>query len=387
MPAQALRGVVALPDRLLEGGTVVVDDGAIVAVVEDASAWPAVNVVDLGTAIIAPGFIDLHTHGAAGADMMQATPEALATIARAHLAHGLTGFLPTTMTQSQAATIAAVEQALRFQAAQGDDADAGARVLGLHLEGPWLSREYKGAQNERYLAPPAPDAVRALLDAGDGSILIVTIAPELPGAREAIAALRDKGISVSIGHSAATYEQAMEAMAWGATQVTHCFNAMTVLHHRHPGIVGAALLHDGLYAELIADGVHVHPAAMRLLIQSKGRERVTLITDSIAATGLGDGAYELGGQAVQVRDGEARLADGTLAGSTLTLDRAVRNLVQWCGVSVVDALYMAATTPAHAIGLGERKGQVQAGYDADLTILDGDLYPLGVMIAGRLTMY
>lgn len=384
MPAQVLRGDIILPDRVLERGVVVVEDGIIEGVGGETGARPT---LDLGAYYLTPGLIDVHTHGIAGADTMDATHEALTTMARAYAAHGVTSFLATTMTQSMEATLLAVQQARHFQAGSSDNATAAASVLGLHLEGPWVSREYKGAQNEQYITHPTRDALSAFLDAGSSAIRIVTVAPELPGAEQAIRVLRGHDIYVSIGHSAATYEQVMEAIGWGATQLTHCFNGMTGLHHRQPGIVGAALLHTALYAELIADGVHVHPEVMRLLITVKGRERVMLISDSIAATDLGDGAYALGGQAVQVREGQARLAAGTLAGSTLTLDRAVRNLVQLCGVSLVDAIYMAAAVPAEAIGLRERKGRISVGYDADLTILDAGLQPAGVMIGGRLTMF
>jgi N-acetylglucosamine-6-phosphate deacetylase len=195
--------------------------------------------------------------------------------------------------------------------------------------------------------------------------------------------LRGQAICIAIGHTGATYEQALRAVEWGATQVTHCFNGMTGLHHRRPGVAGAALLCDRLRAELIADGIHVHPDVMRLVIRVKGRERVMLITDSMSATELSDGLYALGGQEVYVRAGRASLEDGTLGGSTLTLDRAVRNAVHLCDVPVHDAVYMASAVPAQAIGVGDRKGQIRAGYDADITILNTHLHPVRIIVGKR----
>lgn len=379
MTTQILQGNVILPDAILARGLVVIEDSVIQAVTASASYRPT---DDLGEHYIAPGFIDLHTHGIAGADTMDATREALATMARQYARHGVTGFLPTTMTQSFEATARALSQVRRYMDEPSAQEPGAAQVLGLHLEGPWISRQAKGAQNERYIAEPSPRAIRDMLAQANGALRKVTIAPELPGAEQAIAALREHGIHISIGHTAASYEQAQQAIAWGATQVTHCFNCMTPLHHRQPGVVGAVLLRDELTAELIADGVHVHQDVMRLLIGVKSRERVMLVTDSISATGLSDGMYSLGGQEVYVRAGQARLADGTLAGSTLTFDQAVRNLVTLCGVPLRDAVYMGATTPARAIGLDDRKGRIAPGYDADLAILDADLRARRVMVGG-----
>jgi N-acetylglucosamine-6-phosphate deacetylase len=256
------------------------------------------------------------------------------------------------------------------------------QVGGIHLEGPWISAEYKGMQNEQHILTPDPGTVRDLLDLAGGAIVRVSLAPELPGAHDLIRLLRGAGIQVSIAHTGATYEQALAAVDLGATHVTHCFNAMSPFRHRAPGTAGAAMLSSGLYAELIADGIHVHPAAMRLLIRVKGRERVMLVTDALSAAELSDGVYELGGKEVYVHDGAARLADGTLASSTLTMDAAVRNLVRLCGVSLVDAVHMASTTPAEAMGWGAAKGKLRAGHDADLAILDPTLHPIATWIGG-----
>jgi N-acetylglucosamine-6-phosphate deacetylase len=205
----------------------------------------------------------------------------------------------------------------------------------------------------------------------------------MPGADDLIRMLRAEGIDVSIAHTGATYEQVLDAVLLGARHVTHCFNAMTGLHHRGPGVAGAAMLGDDIYAELIADGIHLHPAAMRLLVRVKGRARVMLVTDSMSAADMPDGVYGFGGHEVTVRGGVARLPDGTLASSTLTMEAAVRNMVRLCGVSPVDAVYMGTTTPVDAIGLGARKGKLLAGHDADLAVLDAGFKPITTWIDGR----
>jgi N-acetylglucosamine-6-phosphate deacetylase len=382
MTTQVLHGNVILPDRVLQYGQVVVEEGVIQSVGEAGAGRRPTE--DLGELYIAPGFIDVHTHGIAGADTMDGTQESLSLMARRFAAHGVTGFLATTMTQGLDVTtraIRAVRQHMEREAEQDQEREAAARVLGIHLEGPWISREFKGAQNERFIVPPTAESVAAILVAGNGAIKIVTLAPELAGAEQAMQMLRGEGIRISIGHTGATYEQALRAVELGATHVTHCFNAMTALHHRQPGVAGAALLCDRLLAELIADGIHVHPDVMRLLFRVKGRERVMLITDSMSATELSDGLYALGGQEVYVGAGRASLQDGTLAGSTLTLDQAVRNVVHKCSVPLHDAVYMASTVPAQAIGWGDHKGQIRPGYDADFTILDAELRPVRIILA------
>jgi N-acetylglucosamine-6-phosphate deacetylase len=382
MTTQVLQGNLILADRIVEAGQIVVEDAVISAVVEERGQYHPT--FDAGGCFIAPGFIDLHVHGVSGVDVMDGSRVSIRHMAERFAAHGVIGFLPTTMTQSVEVTTRAVSEVCEYLRGQAANNAVTAQVLGIHLEGPWLSPRFKGAQDERYILPPDEETIRALLAAAGGTVRKVTLAPEQPGGDRAIALLRAAGIYVSIGHSAATYEQALAAVEQGATHVTHCFNAMAPLNHRQPGVVGAALLVDDLFAELIADGVHIHTDVMRLLIRVKGRERVMLITDAMSATELTDGTYALGGQEVFVRNGEARLRDGTLAGSTLVLDQAIRNLVRRCGVSLADAVYMASTTPATAIGLGSRKGRIQAGYDADLTILDRTLHPSTVMIGGQL---
>lgn len=378
MSRQVVQGTLILTDRLVERGQVVVEDCLIQEIVTGEPRYPPT--ADFGDAYIAPGFIDLHVHGIAGADVMDGSRASLECMSQRFSAHGVTSFLPTTLTESLDVTRRAVGQIREYMAAPHS---GGARVLGIHLEGPWISREFKGAQNEAHILPPEEKTVGDLLTLAGGAVTRVSLAPEVPGANGLIRLLRAQGIYVSIAHTAATYEQVLNAVELGATHVTHCFNAMTGLHHRLPGVAGAAMLCDELYTELIADGIHIHPAVMRLLIRVKGRERVMLVTDSISATELSDGRYRLGGKEVFVRDGQARLADGTLAGSTLTMDEGVRQLVRLCQVPLVDAVHMASTTPAEAMGLDSSKGKLGAGHDADLTVLDSALRPRSTWVGGQ----
>ena len=381
MAVQVLHGTIVLPDRLLERGWLVVEDGLIREVGQSVSREPAGQ---RGEWFIAPGFIDVHLHGLAGADTMDAREESLAAMARRLTRHGVTGFLPTTLTAGLDSIVGAVEQIHLYQRRQAEGGWPQSRVLGAHLEGPWIARECKGAQDEEYIALPTKESVDHILDSdGHGAVKIVSLAPELAGAAEVIAILRRRGVYVSLGHTGATCEEALRAFALGASQVTHCFNAMSGLHHRRPGLAAAALVADQVSVELIADGIHVHPAVMRLAIRAKGREKVMLISDSVAAAGLPEGRHMSGGREVYVHSDRVCLPDGTLAGSTLTLDRAVANLVTMCNVSLPDAVYMAAAAPAEAIGLGDRKGKILAGYDADLVILDRRLQPRQVLVAGK----
>src|SRR5579872_156430 len=378
MTPVVLEGRLVLPDRVLERGQVVLEGCQIVEVVMEAGRYPAT--LDYGESYLAPGFIDLHAHGIAGADVMDASVDSLRLVARRVAARGATSFLPSTVTAGRAVLRGVIECVRRVMDEPGDDES---RVLGVHLEGPWISTAFKGAQNEAFIEPPRVEAARELLEVAPGTVRRVSLAPELPGSEDLARALIAAGVLVSIAHTGATYEQTIAAAELGASHVTHCFNGMSGFHHRAPGVAGGAMLRDDLFVELIPDGLHVHPGAMELLIRVKGRERVMLVTDSMAATELNDGVYSLGGKEVFVRGGDARLADGTLASSTLTMDRAVRELVTRCAVSLVDAVFMAATTPAIAIGLGSSLGALRPGYVADLVVLGTDLNAQATWVAGR----
>ena len=369
---KTLEGFIVTPEALLRG-RVIVEGGRIAAVEGQPVADDAWR--DGGAPILLPGFIDLHVHGGGGADTMQAEhgTAAIDTIARTHAQHGTTALLATTMT----APHDEIEAALRALApACRERAGGGARVLGVHLEGPYISPDKLGAQ-PAFAA--APDIAAILALHAIAPIRVLTLAPELPGAIEAIAALVAAGMRVQIGHSAATYEDACAALARGATGFTHLFNAMSALHHRAPGVAGAALAHAE-HAELIADLLHVHPGAIHVALRAI--PGLYCVTDSTSAAAMPDGDYTLGRHRVSKCLGGVRLADGTLAGSTLTMDQALRNLVGPLGLPLVQAAQRVATHAARYLGLTDR-GRIVAGAQADLVSCDGELAVQGVMVEGE----
>lgn len=377
----ALKGNLVADGQHLHNGLVVVENGTITyagKADEYEKALPD-HVVTVEDGWICPGFVDMHMHGIDGYDTMDGTPESLQAISTALARHGVTSFLATTMT----APYAQLEQVLVNIAQNSREGLPGAQAIGIHLEGPWINPRYKGAQKEENIAIPKLDAVQKLYGLSEGLIKVVTIAPEQPEALEAIAWLKERDVIVSAGHTGATFAQATEAVDAGVRHFTHCFNAMTGLHHREPGVVGAAMYHEQLSTELIADGIHVHPAVMKILYRVKTPERLALVSDSMRASAMGEGTYDLGGQEVHVQDNQAKLADGTLAGSILTLNRAVGNMVTLSGVSLPDAVEMASLTPASILGYGERKGRLAAGYDADITVLNTQFDVTMTFVAGK----
>lgn len=370
-------GTILTPHTTLAGHTLVAEDGIITALAAGPVASQAGDtIIDASGRWVVPGFIDVHVHGAVGCDTMDATPEAIASMARFYAQHGVTAYLPTTMTASAEAIRAAIDNVVAC--AQPPD---GARHLGLHLEGPYLNLDYRGAQHPGYFRAPQPDEYAGWF--ATGHIRLVTAAPELDGAEQFVRAGRARGVEFAIGHSGASYQQVIEAANWGMRQATHAFNGMLGLHHREPGTLGGVLADERIFCQIIADGVHVHPAMVKLLVRAKGPSRTILITDAMRATGLSDGEYDLGGQAVTVRDGVARIATGSLAGSTLTLDAALRNVIQFTGLSLAEALPMATSVPAEALGLAGRKGTLAPGADADIALLTPDLTVSATLISGR----
>ena len=329
-------------------------------------------------AIVLPGFVDEHIHGAGGADAMDGTCEALSTIAATLPREGTTTFLATTMTQSTAAIERALSAVDRYMQAPVE----GARLAGVHLEGPFIAEKYRGAQALEYVAPPEIEVFDRYQKASGGHIRICTLAPEREGAQEFIRHLVRSGVLVSVGHSGAKASDVMMAVDAGAKHVTHTFNAQSPLHHREAGVVGSALLCDGRDCELICDCIHVSVPAMQLLVKCKTPRRLILITDAIRAKGMGDGESELGGQKVFVHGGEARLADGTLAGSVLPMNIAVKNLTERVGVPFLDAVDCATINPARALGLDGEIGSIHLGKRADLTILDRDFHVVMTFIGG-----
>lgn len=364
---------VVTPARVLAPGWLLLDGDRIVEVGEGAP--PREPDVDLGGATVVPGFVDLHVHGGGGASFDLGTADAAAVVADTHLAHGTTSMAASLVTDTPQRMVDAVRE-LALLVRDG-------RLAGIHLEGPWLSPQRSGAHQPGSLTHPDPAAVQALLAAGDGAVRMVTLAPELPGGIEAVRQLADAGVeggSRLVVRRVGVADRGDDA---GARLGTHLFNAMRPLHHRDPGPVGA-LLDSPVEVELIADGVHLHPAVLRMVFAA-APGRAVLVTDAMAAAGAPDGDYRLGPMAIEVRDGVARLADGNgtgaIAGSTLTMDAAVRFAVRTAGLPLLDVVHAASTAPAKAWSLGD-VGALEAGRRADLVVLDEDLHVARTMRAG-----
>lgn len=365
-------GLLVLKHAIVKGD-LLVRKGKIVDIGTNLAA-DGVTDLDARGLYVSPGFIDIHCHGGAGADFMDGTIEAVITIANSSLVHGVTTLLGTILT-------APIEKMRRAMAAILEARDE--RVAGIYVEGPFFSPLRKGAQSTRHLLQPSLRIYESLVDGFRDKIKIFALAPELPGAREVIRRLKEDGIRPSLAHSDATFEETKEAIELGIEHFTHFFNGMRGFHHRDPGAVGAAFLTPCVTLELIADGIHVHPEAVKFLVTTKGIDNICLITDAIRATGLEDGEYMLGDQRVRVQEGIARLIEGhSLAGSTLTMDQAIRNMVRF-GVPLPDAVRAATLVPARVLGLEPRKGSLEIGKDADLVLLDMDLNVKVVLIRGE----
>jgi len=374
---------VVTPAGVLEVGWVRIEAGRIADVGSGGSPSGADDRLELGGRWVIPGFIDLHVHGGGGHVMLSADQAEVLAAAAFHRAHGTTRTLASIVSaplDEMLAALAAVREVVRAGPTPG------ARVVGSHLEGPFLSPDRAGAHDLRHLLGPDPATFDRMLEAAGGTLRVITLAPELLGGLDLVRHAVASGVVVAVGHSDADYAQASAAFDAGATLVTHLFNGMRPWHHREPGLVGAALSRGSVVCELVNDGIHLHDATAGLAFEAAGPGRIALVTDAIAAAGVGEGDFRLGSSVVRVRDGAVRLADGeTLAGSTLTMDVALRRAVRDLGVPMAAAVEASSTTPARVLGIGDQVGALEPGRDADLVVLSDDLEVEAVMAAGEWT--
>ena len=336
------------------------------------------TVIDAKGRYVSPGFIDVHSHGRGGSDTMYPTFDDINTITTASIKTGVTSILPTTMTMSVEDTYAAIKNV-----AENIDKVDGSKILGVHMEGPFFNKKYKGAQPEEFMIEPTVENYHALTGEYDWAVKKLSLAPEREGCTPLIEYLVKEGVTVSIGHTDATYDQAVAGINAGATSGTHTYNAMTPLTHRNPGVVGEIMSHDQVYAELILDGIHVSFPAAKVLLKAKGLDKVMLITDSIEASGLPDGQYKLGNQPVYVKDNAARLKDGTLAGSILALNDAVKNAYKNLDLTIYEAVNLASYNPAKNLNLIDL-GEIAVNKTADIIMFDDDIRVDFAMVDGKI---
>ncbi len=360
-----------LEDRILDDAVIEIEAGRI----KDVRKREKEEGIDLGGAYVLPGFIDTHVHGTDDDDAMDKDPEGIARISKNLLKEGTTAFLSTTMTMSEEDILAALESI--------SSADSpGARRLGIHLEGPFINEAYKGAQNAEYIVKGSEELFRRMNSAARGEIRLVTLAPEKQD-MAFLDYLDSEGIVISLGHSDAKAADVETAMAHGARRVTHCYNGMSKFHHRDLGLTGMALYEDALMSEIIADHIHTSPRALDMLAKNKPEDRITLVTDAIRAKNLPDGEYSLGGQKIHVKDGVSRLESGSIAGSTLHLNTALKNMLESTRLDLVQLAKAASTNPARTLGIDDAHGTIAPGKVADLTVLSSDFQVKRTMVDGE----
>lgn len=368
---------IVLKDRVIEGD-ILTADGIIRDIIDRKSPVKAEtleieNSIDLNGKYVVPGFIDVHIHGSNGADAMDGTVEALKTISSYIATKGTTKFLATTLTSSKEELINVLKIAADLQNKEID----GATIFGVHMEGPYFDIEYKGAQNEKYMKPATEKEIKDYLDVKPGLVKMMSLSPHTEQSIETVKFLRENGVIVSVGHSAAKFNDVMKAVDAGLSHSTHTFNGMRGINHREPGVAGAVLISDKINAEVIFDKIHIHPEIVRLMIKAKGTDKVVCITDAMAATGLPNGDYKLGELDVYVKDGEARLkSNDSLAGSVLTMDKAFKHVIE-LGYPIYEAVKLTSTNAAVEFGLNA--GAIEVGKEADFTVLD-DSYNVDMTI-------
>ncbi len=376
-------GEVLTPFEVIEGGAVLATKGRIerVGPAAEVAGEPADVEVDAGGRIICPGFIDLQVNGGGGAMLTeQPDPDAVQCMARAHVRFGTTSMLPTVVTADEERMAGALEAVKASTAVP----PTGARVLGAHLEGPFINPKRKGAHAERFIREPRTDLFERLLDAAGGSLRLITLAPELPGALELIGTARAADVVVAVGHTEATFEETERAIEAGASVGTHLFNAMRSIHQREPGAIGALLQSERAVVSIIADGVHVHPAMLSLAFRSKGAEGMALVTDAMSPVGTDALSFRFRGTEISVRQGACYGEDGTLSGSVLSMSRAVHLMETHTGADLRECVEMATATPARVLGLDAEIGKLGAGSRADIVVCDPDMTVWKAFVGGEL---
>lgn len=364
------------PDDEITPGWIAIERG-LIAAVGRGDAPPADRVEALPNVTLVPGFVDVHVHGGGGYSLATTDARKIEEYAEWAVTTGVTSFLATVVADD-------LEEGLGFgNTIAGATTRAGANIVGANYEGPFVSRERLGALPRSWLAPPEREAFERIWQACGGKLRMMTLAPELDGANLVIQLAKEKGILVSVGHTDVDYDGAVAAFRLGASHVTHAFNAMRPFHHRDPGPIGAALDSENVTVEMIADGVHLHASTVRILVGAFGPRRIALVTDATPLAGDEEGSIQIGAGEARVHEGRATLANGTIAGSVATMDEIVRNVVAWGVCDLVDTVRMASTVPATVVGLGERKGRIAAGYDADLVALDSELRVVRSWVSGE----
>ncbi len=371
-----VNGKIVMSQEILVGKAIIFNE-KILEIIDESEVDKDIEVIDAKGKYVSPGFIDIHIHGIKGVDTMDGNVEDIIAMKKELTRIGVTSFLPTTMTMS----LDKIKLALDNIRSCMETNNVGAKVLGAHLEGPFISKEHKGAQNESFILEPNIKYIEEYLDV----IKLITVAPEVDENLEFIKAIgKYKNIALSMGHTSCSYEQAMEAIDVGVKSATHCFNGMTGLHHRKPGAVGA-VMNSEIYCELIADTIHIHPAIYDIMGKIKGDDKLILISDAMRATCMKSGIYDLGGQEVQVKDNKAILIkEGTLAGSTLTLNVAVKNIIKNSKFNLISAIKMVTENPAKVIGVNTERGTIEIDKYADFTIFDEDINVIYTIVEGEL---
>lgn len=368
------------PYEIFFGYGVVVEQDKIVEInIEDNIKIENIDLVIDGKGnFLVPGFVDIHNHGNMGFDIMDSTEDAIDNIGKFHLQNGVTSYLGTVITSSYENMSNAIRNLANYK-----NKNELSQLIGIHLEGPFFSLDKKGAQPGKYIKKPNMEDIREILNISNGGLKMVSIAPETFGALDIISYLKSKDVAVALAHSNASFEETQIGINYGATVATHLYNGMREFNHREPGIIGAALLDERVYCEIIYDRIHLHDAAVKIAVRMKGADKIVLVSDSMMAAGLSDGDYELGGQKVIVKNSTARLETGSLAGSTLNLRDAVYNMIHYLDIPIKDAIRMASLSPAKAIGINSHKGSIEIGKDADMILIDKDINVLGTMVMGE----